>query len=106
MALYVYIKERQHVTKQVAYFFSYFSLIIGSILLFWAFYPIVSFEIYSRLFINRNVAMPIPHSTVASSLLEANSILGNYNVFSSNVRDFVEADLWFPSQPQQKNQIR
>ncbi|MDO8497914.1 MAG: sortase [bacterium] len=100
MALYTYIKERQSLKKKMAYQLSYMSLIIGSLLLFWSFYPIISFEIYSRLFIQRDVTSPIPKSQLVSSLQAAQSVLGSSTVFSSNLRDFVPAALWFPSKPQ------
>lgn len=78
---------------------SYLSLIIGALLLFWSFYPILSFELYSRLFIQSNVASPVPRSEIVSSLKAADTVLSSYDVYSSNLRDFVRADLWFPTQP-------
>lgn len=102
MALYTYQKQYNSQRRQTIHAMSYVSLISGSLLLFWAFYPIISFEVYSRLFIQRNVASPIPHSEVASSLKAADSVLGSYDVYSSNLRDFVQANLWFPAKPQTK----
>lgn len=29
--------------------------------------------------------------------MEANSVLGSYNVYSNNLRDFTQANLWFPT---------
>jgi sortase A len=75
-------------------------LTLGAILMFWSFYPIVSFEIYSRLFIEQGIASPVPRSQMAKSVEEANSVLGSYDVFSSNLRDFAQASIWFPSKPQ------
>lgn len=97
MSLYVYIKERNSVKKKVVNNLSYVTLTIGSLLLFWAFYPVLSFEIYSRLFIKRGFVTPVPSSQVASSIKLANSVLGNYSIFSSNLRDFTQASLWFPT---------
>lgn len=100
MAIHVYVKESYSVRRQLAHKLSYISLIIGALLLFWSFYPIISFEIYSRLFIQGDVSTPIPRSQITSSLKAANSVLGDYDVFSSNLRDFVQANLWFPTKPQ------
>lgn len=100
MTLYIYKKKDISVKKKVVNYFSYLSLIIGSLLLFWSFYPILSFEIYSRLFIEKKILTPIPRSEIVSSLEVANSILGSYNAFSSNLRDFTQVNLWFPTRPQ------
>lgn len=101
MSRHTYIKEQYSAKKRIMHLASYFSLVIGSLLLFWSFYPILSFEIYSRMFIQRDILSPIPASEIASSLKAANSVLGNsYDIYSSNLRDFVQANLWFPSKPQ------
>lgn len=102
MAIHVYIKENNSPKKKVVNYISYVSLTIGSLLLFWSFYPIISFELYSRLFIQNRISSPLPKSEIVSSLEKANSILGSYNVFSSNLRDFTQANLWFPALPQEK----
>lgn len=96
MALHLYVKENT-VKKKVIGYFSYIALTAGSLLLFWAFYPVVSFEVYSRLFIPKDVIAPIPSSQVASPLDLTNSTLGDSNVFSNNLRDFTDANLWFPT---------
>lgn len=99
MPLYTYRKKTASLKKKVVNYFSYVSLATGSLLLFWSFYPIVSFEIYSRLFIQKKINSPVPRSEIASSLEAANSVLGSYNVFSSNLRDFTKVSLWFPTRP-------
>lgn len=100
MSLYTYKKEEYSPKRKIIHFSSYISLTLGCLFLFWSFYPIVSFEIYSRLFIRQNLSSPIPRSYIASSLQEANSILGSYNIYSNNLRDFTQVSLWFPSKPQ------
>ncbi len=100
MALYYYVKGIASPKKKMVSYFSYISLIIGSLLLFWSFYPIISFEIYSRLFIQNNMQTPIPKSGSVSSLAQAGSVLGSFNIFSNNLRDFTQANLWFPTKPQ------
>lgn len=100
MALYSYVKEVPSPKKQFVKSFSYIFLTFGALLMFWSFYPIISFEIYSRLFIDQVVASPIPRSQIATTVQEANQVLGSYDAFSSNLRDFAQASIWFPSKPQ------
>lgn len=100
MALYFYVKERNSLKKKTINYLSYVSLTIGSLFLFWSFYPIVSFEIYSRLFITRTINTPVPASDTAASVAQANSVLGSFNIFSNNLRDFTQAARWFPTKPQ------
>jgi len=98
MAIHVYIKETHVVRKKVINYASYISLVVGAFLLFWSFYPVLSFELYSRFYIQDALVSPVPSSELASSLKEASSVLGSYTVFSNNVRDFTQAHLWFPLQ--------
>ncbi len=97
MALYFYVKENNSSKRKTISYVSYISLTLGSLLLFWSFYPVISFEIYSRLFIERSVFSPIPKSEKASSLEEVKSVLGTFNIFSTNLRDFTQVNLWFPT---------
>ncbi len=96
MAVYFYIKQNYSLKKKVINYFSYLSLIIGSFLLFWSFYPIIFFEIYSRFFYKDTVT-PIPYSEKNTSLNTASSILGTFNAFSNNLRDFNQINQWFPT---------
>ncbi len=100
MVLYRYIKEKNSPKKKAISYFSYVTLTVGSLLLFWSFYPILSFEIYSRLFLKSQISSPIPANNTVSSLDKASSILGSYNVFSNNLKDFTQVNLWFPMRPQ------
>lgn len=100
MALYSYVKEEQSVKKDFIRSFSYIFLTFGAVLMFWSFYPILSFEVYSRLFIEQGISSPIPRTQIATTVEEASTVLGSYDVFSSNLRDFVQASVWFPSKPQ------
>jgi len=101
MTIHVYIKDKNYSTKKKTInFFSYMFLIAGSLLLFWSFYPILSFMIYSNLFLKNNINMPISQNNTTSSLKEANSILGAFSVFSNNLRDYTQASIWFPASPQ------
>lgn len=100
MAVYVYVKKKIKRKNPVIVFFSYILLIIGSFFLFWSFYPVISFEIYSRFFIENRTFTPVPQKEIASSLAVTQSVLGTYNIFSSNLVDFTRAGFWFPTKPQ------
>lgn len=97
MAIHVYIKEKNSVKKKTVNLVSYLSLTVGSLLMFWSFYPIVSFEIYSRIFLKKKLSTPIANLDKVPSLDQANSVLGVFNVFSNNLRDYTKASIWFPS---------
>lgn len=75
---------------------SYFVLISGMAMLFWAFYPMVSFELYARLFLKRASASPVPESEQVTALQFAQSVYAQNSLFSSNLRDFTHANVWFP----------
>lgn len=100
MSIYTYRKEVYSQRKRIIHYSSYLSLTIGCLLLFWSFYPVISFEIYSRLFINDKINSPIPKTQVASSIEYASSVLGDYTAYSNNLRDFTKVSLWFPAKPQ------
>lgn len=100
MSLYSYRKHQYSLKKKTVHYVSYVSLTLGSLLLFWSFYPIISFQVYSKLFIQQDVSSPIPRSQLVSSLKEAQSVLGSSQIFSNNLRDFVQASEWFPAKPQ------
>jgi len=97
MSVHVYVKKDNSPKKKAINYFSYFSLIVGALLLFWSFYPILSFEIYSRLFLKKNLKTPVPNLDSPASLSEASTILGVFNIFSNNLLDYTKASLWFPS---------
>lgn len=105
MALKIYLKENNSPKRKIVINLSHLSLTIGAFLLFWSFYPVISFEIYSRFIVKNRFIAPISSSNMASSLQQAGSILGSYNVFSNNLRDFTQVRLWFPTK-QQAGQIR
>lgn len=106
MALHVYIKKKHYSPKKKTInFFSYVFLTAGTMLLFWSFYPILSFMIYSKLFLKTDINAPISDVNSTSSLKEANSVLGAFNIFSNNLRDYTQASVWFPASPQQLNQL-
>ncbi len=101
MPIHVYLKKKHHTAKKkTVNFFSYIFLTAGAILLFWSFYPILSSEIYSQLFIKNDINTPLSKQAEASALSESNSILGTFNIFSNNLSDYTKASVWFPASPQ------
>lgn len=90
MAIYCYVKERKTAQKNFIKIFSYFSLIAGTLLLFWAIYPVLSFEIYSRIFLNKKLKSALKE-------IDNTNVLGESNLLSSNLRDFTQVKFWFPS---------
>jgi len=100
MAMHRYLKQDNSIKKKVVSRFSFILLVAGSILLFWSFYPIISFEIFSRLFFQKQTVSPVPESLTASSIKSANSVLGSWINLSSNLRDFTQVSRWFPDKPQ------
>jgi len=97
MVRHVYLKKDNSIKKKAINYFSYVFLIIGALMLFWSLYPIVSFEIYSRLFLKKNIKTPVPDYDSPTVLSQASDVLGSFNIFSNNLRDFTQASLWFPS---------
>lgn len=98
MALYSYIKKKPESNRRLVVYFSYLSLVLGCLFLFYSFYPLITFEIYSRLFIENKVFSPVPRSAAISSLEAANSVLGAYQIFkSTNLFDYTKAGVWFPT---------
>ena len=70
---------------------------MGVLLLFWSFYPVLSFELYSRFILKNGIDSPVPLSNSATSVRDAQSVLGSSDALSSNLKDFTQAHLWFPS---------
>ncbi len=96
MALKVYVKEVHTARIKVARSLSYVILVVGMLLMFWAYYPIISFEIYARLFFKDGAASPVPESLTATSLQFAQTVYADTNQYSNNLRDFTQANVWFP----------
>jgi len=96
MAMHVYLKENTSKKRKAINMFSYVTLGMGLLLLFWSFYPVISFELYSRFILKNGVDSPVPISNTASSVREVQAVLGTNDAFSSNLKDFTQAHLWFP----------
>lgn len=104
MALHVYLKENTSQKRKAINTLSYVTLCIGLLLLFWSFYPVISFELYSRFILKDGVDSPVPINSTASSVREAQSVLGTNDAFSSNLKDFTQAHLWFPGKKEDGSQ--
>lgn len=96
MPLRVYKKEHTSAKKNVMRVASYVILLLGMGFLFWALYPIVSFELYARVFLKNGASSPLPESESVSALEFAKSVYATNTLFSSNLRDFTNANVWFP----------
>ena len=70
MPIRTYKKERNTAHKKIANSLSYITLIGGALLLFWAFYPIVSFEIYSKVFLQRKISSSLLNQTDSPSVTQ------------------------------------
>ncbi len=97
MAIYRYVKEKKTKVRQSMQLISYVTLTVGTLLLFWAFYPVISFEIYSRFILAKASSSPVPQSMVSTAEGFNNNVLGGSTKYSNNLRDFTQASLWFPS---------
>lgn len=96
MSLKIYVKEKNPKYKKPLRFLSYIILMVGAGFIFWAFYPMISFELYARFFLNRKSATPLPQSDKVSSLNFAESVYADGLSVSNNLRDFTKASVWFP----------
>lgn len=96
MALRVYRKDHHPQRKKIATAVSYASFVAGSLLLFWALYPILSFELYSRLFFRQSITAPIPSTQIATAIKMSQSVDTNIYAYAGNVKDFTHASEWFP----------
>lgn len=105
MSLYSYVKKQHTVKRRVITAVSYVAIITGSLFLFWSFYPIVSFAVYSRFFIPQKMFSPTGKET-ATSIQKANSVLGNSNIFSTNLADYTQIGIWFPTMKQDEYKPR
>ena len=96
MPLHVYIKENTSQKRKAISYISYITLGIGVLLLFWSFYPVISFELYSRFILKNGIESPIIGNNTTALVRDAQSVLGSNDAFSSNLKDFTQAHLWFP----------
>lgn len=101
MALHVYLKENTSKKRKAINIASYITLGFGVLLLFWSFYPVISFELYSRFILKNGVESPFPSNPKSTSIQAAQSVLGSNDAFSSNLKDFTQAHLWFPTKQEE-----
>lgn len=97
MAIKIYRKSIITRKRRVIQIISYGMLLVGTGFLFWTFYPMISFELYARLFIKKVIMSPLPDKETASSLAFAQSVYANGTALSNNLRDFTHANIWFTS---------
>ncbi len=76
-------------------FISYTSMTLGSLFLFWSFYPVLASEFYTRVFLDNSVRAAIPINSMVTSVEKANLVQGTTNKFSTNLVDYTKASNWF-----------
>ncbi|MBP9815841.1 sortase [Candidatus Woesebacteria bacterium] len=94
MALYSYKKQLFGPKKAILVAISYTSMTLGSLFLFWSFYPVLASEFYTRVYIDNSVKAAVP-SNVVTSVQKANLVQGTTNKFSTNLVDYTKASNWF-----------
>lgn len=97
MALYVYKKKVPRPHRRVVNKISYAAILVGSAALFFSFYPILSYSIYSKFFLQQGVPHPVPGDTQIASIEKASRNIANDTIFSTNLVDFTKAAAWFPT---------
>lgn len=105
MALHVYLKENTSKKRKAINYISYITLGMGLLLLFWSFYPVLSFELYSRFILKNGVESPVALNGNSASVRDAQSVLGSSDAFSSNLKDFTQAHLWFPGKQTEEQKL-
>src|SRR3989338_10757132 len=108
MALKIYVKHTPSRTRKALRGLSYVILIGGLGMLFWTFYPMISFELYARLFLKRVTTSPLPEDSMVSSLEFAQSVYADTTSYSNNLSDFTQANIWFPTSnlPTAQNEVK
>ncbi|MFH1827048.1 MAG: class D sortase [bacterium] len=96
MVLYVYRKKKTSKNAVIINRLSRLSILIGLLLMFWALYPVISFEVYSKLFIKRDILTSVPQEKTQKSETQSDFILGQSVAKSNNLRDYTKASEWFP----------
>ncbi len=105
MAIRVYLKKNNSIKRKMVNHFSYISLILGMMLLFWSFYPVVSFEIYSRFFMQNQTTSPLSSDQLENKNKgNSGSVMGDFDAYTNNLRDFTQAHLWFPTKNQNQKE--
>jgi sortase A len=100
MTQYRYVKNTNSVKKLTVRFVSYIIMTFGFSLLVWATYPILAYEMQSRLVSQIPVRSP---TEVSGSGHPAQNILGANIVLSQDMREFLQVQDWFPDRPQLPN---
>lgn len=94
MGLYSYKKYVRTPKTVVVEIASQLSLIAGILVLFWALFPLVSYQLVH--IIDKQFSPAAPVNDKSFETVKNPSVLGAFNIFSTNLRDFTNAQLWFP----------
>lgn len=98
---YRYLKKELRQKKKGLILFSIFSLVLGTLTLLWAFFPILTYQLADFFSVKGEIS-PLPKSVLASSLEKG---LGVYNddlepYYSSYLKDYTRVANWFPKKHQ------
>lgn len=95
MSVYRYVKDHRLTPMPRSYIVSFFFMGIGGILLLWAIWPIVSFNVFTSSLLAA-VTSPIGTSAKNSRSVSAT------DTAPQEGQDFTNANVWFPLKPQKK----
>lgn len=100
MRKYSYIKKAPVKNRPMIAFISYLAIILGSGFVFWSFYPVLSFEIYSRFFISRLPQSGIALAYSSDPSQQVGRVAGEEqktNASNTNLTDYTNTAAWFPT---------
>lgn len=103
MALYRYVKSQSYTTPLFRFpiIVSFFLIVIGSSILFWVGWPIISFSLFSQYLFAVTVS-PLSEIDLSRTTALSPIVLAATNTSSEDVRGLTNANLWFPTLPQKK----
>ncbi len=97
---YNYIKKNTKPNRPILNAISYLTILIGTLFVFWSFYPVISFEIYSRFFISNRPQSGIALAYGSENVPSVGRVFANIidpRVESTDLTDYSKAATWFPT---------
>ena len=100
MGKYYYTKKDKLKTRKILRFISFLFLAMGMLIVFYIFFPLVSWQIYfAPSFASQNIKAPVPRNAIVSNTIQT-LIIGASN--SLGGIDYTNAQNWFPNYKYQK----
>ena len=97
MGLYSYHKKVSSPQRKMMSYFSYGSIVIGAVFLFWSVYPIISYQIYAQIFLQDQSTDTGGQAGQTGRSDTSRSTFGNDSIFTTNLVDYTKAASWFPT---------